>query len=144
MALEKKGKQDGKEYVLKMAREHNVKFVELWFTDILGQLKSYAIPVSELESAIDNGMGFDGSSVEGFSRIDESDMMSVPDLDTFQLLPWRPREDVGLARMICDIRKPGGKPFEGDPRQVLKRNLKESHRHGFYLLCRSGAGVFLF
>ncbi len=129
--MEKKGKQEGKDYVLKMAREHNVKFVELWFTDILGQLKSYAIPVSELESAIDNGMGFDGSSVEGFSRIDESDMMSVPDLDTFQLLPWRPREDVALARMICDIRKPGGAPFEGDPRYVLKRNLKKATDLGF-------------
>ena len=74
-------------------------------------LKSYAIPVSELESAIDNGLGFDGSSVEGFARIDESDMMSVPDLDTFQLLPWRPREDVALARMICDIYNPGGESF---------------------------------
>ena len=85
----------GREYILKTAREHNVKFVELWFTDILGQLKSYAVPISEMESIIDCGMGFDGSSVEGFARIDESDMMSVPDLDTFQLLPWRPREDVG-------------------------------------------------
>jgi glutamine synthetase len=125
--MEKKGQsQDGKEYVLKMAREHNVKFVEMWFTDILGHLKSYAIPVSELEGAVDNGLGFDGSSVEGYARIDESDMMSVPDLDTFQLLPWKPREDVGLARMFCDIRKPGGQPFEGDPRQVLKRNLKKA------------------
>ncbi|MBN1188723.1 MAG: glutamine synthetase [Dehalococcoidales bacterium] len=129
--MEKAGNQEGKEYVLKMAKEHNVKFVELWFTDILGMLKSYAIPVSELESAIENGMGFDGSSVEGFSRIDESDMMSLPDLDTFQLLPWRPREDVGLARMICDIRKPGGEPFEGDPRYVLKRNLKKATDMGF-------------
>jgi glutamine synthetase len=129
--LEKKGKQDAKEYVLKMAREHNVKFVEMWFTDILGQLKSYAIPVSELEGAIDNGLGFDGSSVEGYARIDESDMMSVPDLDTFQLLPWRPREDVALARMFCDIRQPGGKPFEGDPRQVLKRVLKKATDLGF-------------
>ena len=90
--MEKKGKQDGKEYVLKMAREHNVKFVELWFTDILGNLKSYAIPVSELEGAIDNGLGFDGSSVEGYARIDESDMMSVPDLDTFQLLALESHE----------------------------------------------------
>src|SRR5512136_1203939 len=131
MALEKKGKQDGKEYVLKMAREHNVKFVELWFTDIVGNLKSYAIPVSELEGAIDNGLGFDGSSIEGYARIDESDMMSIPDLDTFQLLPWKVREDVPLARMICDIRQPGGAPFEGDPRYVLKKNLKRATDLGF-------------
>ncbi len=129
--MEKKDRQEAKDYVLKMAREHNVKFVELWFTDIRGMLKSYAIPVSELEGAIDNGMGFDGSSIEGFSRIDESDMMSIPDLDTFQLLPWKVREDVPLARMFCDIRQPGGLPFEGDPRQVLKRNLKKATELGF-------------
>jgi glutamine synthetase len=129
--MDKKGQQEGKDYVLKMAREHNVKFVELWFTDILGNLKAYAIPVSELEGAIDNGLGFDGSSVEGYSRIDESDMMSVPDLDTFQLLPWKVREDVPLARMFCDIRQPGGAPFEGDPRQVLKRNLKKATDLGY-------------
>lgn len=129
--MENRNTQEGKEYILKMAREHNVKFIELWFTDILGQLKSYAIPVSELESVMDSGMGFDGSSVQGFARIDESDMMSVPDLDTFQLLPWKPREDVGLARMICDIRQPGGAPFEGDPRYVLKRNLKRATEMGF-------------
>jgi glutamine synthetase len=130
--MEKRSKQqDGKEYILKMAKEHNVKFVEMWFTDILGMLKSYAIPVSELDAALDNGLGFDGSSVEGFARIDESDMMSVPDQDTFQLLPWRPREDVALARMFCDIRRPGGEPFDGDPRQVLKRNLKKATDMGF-------------
>lgn len=129
--MEKKVSQDGKDYVLKMAREHNVKFVEMWFTDILGMLKSYAIPVSELEGAVDSGLGFDGSSIEGFARIDESDMMSIPDLDTFQLLPWRPREDVALARMFCDICQPGGEPFEGDPRQVLKRNLKRATDMGF-------------
>jgi len=131
MAVAKKGTQEGKEYILKMAKEHNVKFVELWFTDILGQLKSYAIPVSELGTAIDSGMGFDGSSVQGFSRIDESDMMSIPDMDTFQLLPWKPREDVGLARMITDIHEPGGKAFDGDPRQVLKRNIKKATDMGF-------------
>jgi len=131
MAMEKKGRSEGKDYILKMAKEHNVKFVEMWFTDILGQLKSYAIPVSELDSALDCGLGFDGSSVEGFARIDESDMMSVPDMDTFQLLPWKPREDVALARMFCDIFRPGGEPFEGDPRQVLKRNLKKATDLGF-------------
>jgi glutamine synthetase len=131
MAMEKKGKQGGKEYVLKMAKEYNVKFIELWFTDILGQLKSYAVPVSELESVIDNGMGFDGSSVLGYARLDESDMMSVPDLDTFQLLPWRPREDVCLARMFCDIYNPDKTPFEGDPRYILKKTLKKATEYGF-------------
>jgi len=129
--VEKKARKDGKEFVLKTAREHNVKFVELWFTDILGMLKSYAIPVSELETAVDSGLGFDGSSIQGFARIDESDMMSIPDLDTFQLLPWRPREDVALARMFCDIYTPGDGPFEGDPRQVLKRNLKKAADMGY-------------
>src|SRR5512137_1925173 len=128
---EKKNNQEGKEYVLKMAREHNVKFVELWFTDILGQLKSYAIPVSELGSAIDNGLGFDGSSVQRYARIDESDMMSLPHLDTFQLLPWRPRKDVCLARMICDIYNPDKTPFEGDPRFILKKNLKKATELGY-------------
>jgi glutamine synthetase len=129
--MEKKVTSGGKEYVMKMAREHNVKFVELWFTDILGNLKSYAIPISELEGAIDNGLGFDGSSIEGYARIDESDMMSVPDLDTFQLLPWKVREDVPLARMFCDIRQPNGEPFAGDPRYVLKKNLKKATSMGF-------------
>lgn len=131
MTFGEKNHQGEKEYVLKMAREHNVKFIEMWFTDILGQLKSYAVPVSELEAAIDCGLGFDGSSVEGYARIDESDMMTVPDLDTFQILPWRPREDVPLARMFCDIYKPGGDPFEGDPRYVLKRNLKKAADMGY-------------
>jgi len=126
-----KSKEQGKEYVLKMAKEHDVKFIRLWFTDILGILKSFAITVEELEGALEEGMGFDGSSIEGFARIDESDMVAMPDPDTFQLLPWRPKEHRAVARMFCDVLKPGGEPFEGDPRYVLKRNLKKAADMGF-------------
>jgi len=126
-----KSKEEGKEYVLKMAKEHDVKFIRLWFTDILGTLKSFAITVEELEGALEQGMGFDGSSIQGFARIDESDMVALPDPDTFQLLPWRPKEHRAVARMFCDILKPGGEPFQGDPRHVLKRNLKRAAEMGY-------------
>jgi len=94
-----KSREEGKEYVLKVARERDVKFIWLWFTDILGFLKSFAITVEELEGALEEGMGFDGSSIEGFARIDESDMIALPDPDTFQLLPWRPKEHA-VARVF--------------------------------------------
>jgi glutamine synthetase len=126
-----KNRQEGKEYVLKMARERDVKFIRLWFTDILGTLKSFAITVEELEGALEQGMGFDGSSIQGFARIDESDMVALPDPETFQLLPWRPREHHAVARMFCDILMPGGEPFEGDPRYVLRRNLKRAADMGY-------------
>jgi glutamine synthetase len=124
-------KQESKEYVLKMAKENDVRFIRLWFTDILGVLKSFAISIDELEGALEEGMGFDGSSIEGFARIDESDMVAKPDPDTFQILPWRPLEHNAVARMFCDIQRPGGEPFEGDPRNVLKRNLKKAADLGF-------------
>ena len=127
----KEKKNESKEYVLKMAKENDVRFIRLWFTDILGVLKSFAISVDELEGALEEGMGFDGSSIEGFARIDESDMVAKPDPDTFQILPWRPLEHNAVARMFCDILKPGGEPFEGDPRFVLKRNLKKAADLGF-------------
>jgi len=126
-----KSREEGKEYVLKMAKERDVKFIRLWFTDILGTLKSFAITVEELEGALEQGMGFDGSSIEGFARIDESDMVALPDPDTFQLLPWRPKEHHAVARMFCDILMPGGGHFEGDPRYVLKRNLKRAADMGY-------------
>jgi glutamine synthetase len=129
--MAKKSKVESKEYVLKMAKEHDVKFIRMWFTDILGFLKSFAITREELEQALEDGMGFDGSSIEGFARIDESDMVAMPDPDTFQLLPWRPREHRAVARMFCDILKPGGEPFEGDPRYVLKWNLKRAADMGY-------------
>ena len=129
--MAEKKKVDSKEYVLKMAKEHDIKFVRLWFTDILGFLKNFAITVGELENALEEGMGFDGSSIEGFARIDESDMVALPDPDTFCILPWRSREHTAVARMFCDVLKPGGEPFEGDPRYVLKRNLKRASDLGY-------------
>jgi len=125
-----KSREESKQYVLNMAKERDVKFIWLWFTDILGVLKSFSITVEELENALEGGMGFDGSSIEGFARIDESDMLALPDPDTFRLLPWRPKEQA-VARMFCDILKPGGQPFDGDPRYVLKRNLKRAAEKGY-------------
>jgi glutamine synthetase len=119
-----------KESVLKTAKEQGVKFIRLWFTDILGFLKSVAITVEELERVLDRGIGFDGSSIEGFARIDESDMVAMPDPATFCMLPWRPAEHT-VARMFCDILKPGGEPFEGDPRYILKMNLKRAADLGY-------------
>jgi len=126
-----RSREESKDYVLKMTKEHDVKFISLWFTDILGMLKSFAITVEELERAMEEGRGFDGSSIEGFARIDESDMVALADPDTFQLLPWRPREHHAEARMFCDILKPGGEPFEGDPRYILKRNLQRTAELGY-------------
>jgi glutamine synthetase len=128
---DKKSRQEAKQYVLKMAKEHGVRFVWLWFTDILGFLKSLSIGVDELETALEEGMGFDGSSIQGFARVDESDMIAIPDPDTFQLLPWMPKENMAVARMFCDILKPGGDPFEGDPRFVLKMNLERAANLGY-------------
>ncbi len=129
--MAKRSKAEAKAHILKMAKEHDVKFIWCWFTDILGILKSFAITVEELEGALEEGMGFDGSSIEGFARIDESDMVALPDPDTWQLLPWNPPEHRATARMFCDVLKPGGEPFEGDPRFVLKRNLKKASDLGF-------------
>ena len=129
--MAKRSRNEAKEYVLKTAKEHDVKFIRLWFTDILGVLKSFAITAEELEGALDEGMGFDGSSIEGFCRIDESDMMALPDPETFQLLPWRPKDHHAVARMFCDVLRPEGTPFEGDPRYVLKTNLKRAADLGY-------------
>jgi glutamine synthetase len=119
-----------KEEVLKVVKEQDVKFIRLWFTDILGQVKSFAITDSELEGALENGMGFDGSSITGYQSIEESDMVAVPDPSTFQILPWRPQEKK-VARMICDILTPEREPYEGDPRYVLKRALERMKKMGF-------------
>ena len=118
------------DYVLHNARENDVKFVRLWFTDILGKLKGVAVTVEELESALTRGMGFDGSSIEGFARADESDMYAIPDPTTFSVLPWRPRTNA-VARMFCDIVTPNGEPFDGDPRAVLRRNLERAAEFGY-------------
>ena len=136
MPVSKKNKQprssqgSGKEYVLKKAEEFNVRFIRLWFTDINGLLKSFAITIDELEEAMNEGKGFDGASIEGFARSDESDMRAIPDPETFQILPWRPRENA-VARMFADIVNVNNTPFVGDPRQCLKRNLKKASDLGF-------------
>ncbi len=122
--------EKNREYVLKMAKENDVKFIRLWFTDILGVLKSFSITVDELEGALDEGMGFDGSSIQGYARIDESDMIAKPDPNTFQLVPWRPKENA-VARMFADIYEPDGTPYKGDPRYVLKRALKKAADLGY-------------
>ncbi len=122
--------KEAKEYVLNQVKERNIKFIKLWFTDILGFLKSFTITADELPDALEGGVGFDGSSIEGFVRIEESDMVAMPDPNTFCILPWRPKE-YGVARMFCDIYRPDGSPFEGDPRYVLKRNLQKAAEKGF-------------
>jgi glutamine synthetase len=119
-----------KEEVLKLVKENDVKFIRLWFTDILGQVKSFAITDTELENALENGMGFDGSSITGYQSIEESDMVAFPDPHTFQILPWRPQEKA-VARMICEILTPERQPYEGDPRYVLKRALERMKKMGF-------------
>jgi glutamine synthetase len=118
------------EYVLRTVEERGVRFVRLWFTDVLGYLKSFSITPAELDVALDEGLSFDGSSVEGYSRVQEADMIARPDPSTFELLPWR-GEDAPVARMFCDIESVTGEPFEGDPRHVLKRNLERAREKGF-------------
>jgi len=116
--------------VIELAKKHKVKFIRLWFSDIHGQLKSFAIPVEELEYAFNEGMGFDGSSIKGFATIDESDMIARPDPTTFVLLPWRPK-DKAVGRMFCDIFEPDGSPYKGDPRYILKVNLEKAKKKGY-------------
>jgi glutamine synthetase len=116
--------------VLKVVKEKDVSFIQFWFTDVLGQLKSFSITPEELPLAFTEGMGFDGSSIEGFARIEESDMVARPDPTTFQLLPWRP-SDKPVGRMFCDILNPDVSPYEGDPRYVLKRALKRASDRGY-------------
>ena len=117
--------------VIELAKKHNVRFVRLWFTDVLGQLKSFSINAAELDDAFEGGMGFDGSSITGFNPIEESDMIAMPDPETFALLPWRPEEENAVARMFCDIQVPGGDPYEGDPRWILRRALDRAKDLGF-------------
>jgi len=116
--------------VLKIVKDRDVSFIQIWFTDVLGMLKGFAITPSELEGALAEGMGFDGSSIEGFARIEESDMVAMPDPATFEFLPWRPKERP-VARMFCDIVQPDGSPYEGDPRYVFKRVLAKAAEQGY-------------
>ena len=131
------------EDVYKAVKDHKVSFIQIWFTDVLGVLKSFAIRPSELEEAMTEGMGFDGSSIEGFARIEESDMIAKPDPATFQLLPWRPEEQP-VARMFCDILQPDASPYPGDPRYVLKRMLAKAAEKGYTYYLGPELGIFLF
>nr|MBA3372486.1 glutamine synthetase [Euzebyaceae bacterium] len=130
------------EYVLRTVEERDIRFVRLWFTDVLGMLKSVAVTSSELEGAFTEGIGFDGSAVDGFARVQESDMLAVPDAATFQVLPWR--GSGALARMFCDIRTPEGEPFTADPRQVLRRNMARAAEMGFSFYVHPEMEFFLF
>src|SRR3954465_13329137 len=116
--------------VFEIVKQNDVRFVRFWFTDILGQLKSFSINSAELEDAFEGGMGFDGSSITGFNPIEESDMIAMPDPSTFAVLPWRPAENA-TGRMFCDVQVPGGEPYEGDPRWILRRALKRASDMGF-------------
>jgi glutamine synthetase len=126
-----KNEHNPREFVLKTARDRNTKFVRLWFTDILGMLKSTAITAEELDTALEEGVTFDGSAIEGFAREDESDMIALPDANTFAMLPFRPTEGGAVARMFCDIIQPDGQPAETDPRRILKQQLKAAGDAGF-------------
>jgi glutamine synthetase len=117
------------EYVLRTVEERGIRFIRLWFTDVQGFLKSVSISPSELEVAFEEGMTFDGSAIDGYARVQEADMLARPDAASFQILPWRPDQQV--ARMFCDIVTPDGAPFEGDPRGVLKRNLQAAADMGY-------------
>jgi glutamine synthetase len=122
--------EESRKDVLKRVDKEKVEFVLLWFNDLEGHLKSFAITPQELEDALDDGMGFDGSSITGFNAIEESDMVAIPDPETFQLMPWREGE-TRVARMICDVVTPDGKPYEGDPRYALRRALERMQSMGF-------------
>jgi glutamine synthetase len=122
--------EEARKDVLRRAKEEGVQFALLWFNDLEGHLKSFAITPGELEDALDDGMGFDGSSITGFNAIEESDMVAIPDPGTFQLMPWKEGE-TKVCRMICDIVTPDGKPYAGDPRHVLRRALERMQGMGF-------------
>lgn len=132
-----------KQDIMKLVEEEDVEFIRLQFTDMFGTLKNVAITASQLEKALDNKCMFDGSSIEGFVRIDESDMYLYPDLNTFEVFPWRPQHGK-VARMICDVYRPNGTPFEGDPRYVLKKVLKEAADMGYSFNVGPECEFFLF
>src|SRR6185436_15185642 len=111
--------------------DRDIRFIRFWFTDILGQLKSFSINKEQLDDAFEGGMGFDGSSITGFNSIEESDMIAIPDPSTFAVLPWRPEDGGGVARMFADIQTPEREPYEGDPRHVLRRAVERAESMGF-------------
>jgi glutamine synthetase len=133
---------DNRDYVLRTAKERGVRYVRMWFVDVLGLLKSVAIPVSELESALEDGIGIDGSSLEGTARLAERDVIAIPDPTTFQLLPWRP--EGATARMFCDVVLPGHNPFPGDSRHALRRVLARAAELGYTFLVGCEVEFFVF
>ncbi len=132
------------EQLLQTIKEKNVEFLRLQFTDIQGIVKNVAIPISQMGKALKSGISFDGSSIEGFARIQESDMVLRPDLSTFSLLPWRLKDGSNEARVICDVHHPNGKPFEGDPRHVLRRQLEQAEAMGYKMNVGPELEFFLF
>jgi glutamine synthetase len=136
------GKQE--DFVLRALEERDVRFVRLWFTDVLGFLKSVAVAPAELEGAFSEGIGFDGSAIEGFARVSESDMLALPDPSTFQILPWRSVEGPATARMFCDIVMPDGSASYADPRNVLKRTLSKAADQGFTFYTHPEIEFYLF
>ena len=132
------------EQMLKIIQEKNVEFLRLQYTDISGIVKNVAIPATQMGKALKSGISFDGSSIEGFDRIQESDMVLRPDLSTFSLLPWRSKDGSNEARLICDVHLPNGKPFEGDPRYVLRKQLEIAKEMGFTMNVGPELEFFLF
>jgi glutamine synthetase len=130
--------------LLETIRDKNVESIRLQFTDIQGLVKSVSIPAVRLGKALDSGTGFDGSSIEGFARIQESDMLLRPDISSFSLLPWKARENKNVARLICDVYRPNGEPFEGDPRYVLKRAVGKAEEMGYTMNVGPELEFFLF
>jgi len=133
------------DYVLRTVEERGIRLIWLWFTDVLGFLKSFAVTAEELEQAFDEGIGFDGSAIEGFARVQESDMLARPDASTFQIVPGRDDDgEGGVGRMFCDIYTPDGRPFWGDPRYVLRRNLDKAAERGFTFYVHPEMEFFVF
>lgn len=132
-----------KEDIMELVQDEDVEFIRLQFTDMFGQMKNVAITVSQLGKALDNRCMFDGSSIEGFARIEEADMILYPDLNTLAIFPWRPQQGK-VARLICDVKRPGGEPFEGDPRYVLKRAVREAAELGYTFEVGPECEFFLF
>lgn len=124
--------QQNIDFVLRTVEERDIRFVRLWFVDVLGRLKSLAISPEDLEVAFEEGIGFDGSSIEGFTTPEEADMLAFPDPSTFQVLPWRPAND-GVARIFCDVCTPDRKPFEGDPRACLRHMFRRAEERGYIM-----------
>ena len=124
--------QQNIDFVLRTVEERDIRFVRLWFTDVLGRLKSFAISPEDLDVAFEEGIGFDGSSIEGFTAQDEADMLAFPDPSTFQVLPWRPSHD-GVARVFCNICTPDRTPFPGDPRECLRAMFTRAEHMGYIM-----------